>query len=411
MGMEVVHERCCGLDVHKKTVVACLVTPGRGGQPTREVRTFSTMTRELLALSDWLRDAGCTHVAMESTGPYWKSVYNLLEGSFTLLVVNAQHIKAVPGRKTDVKDAEWIADLLRHGLLRPSFIPSRPQRELRELTRYRTSLLQEKAAEVNRLQKVLEGANIKLASVATNVVGLSGRTMLAAMLAGEYEVEAVAGLARGKLRNKIGALKEALEGQLQSHQRFMLAAQLKHIDSLESLIEEVSGEVERRLATLQVELQRLSTIPGVSTRISQAMLSEMGANMHRFASAGHLASWVALCPGHDESAGKSRSGRTRRGSPWLRSSLVQAAKAAGRTQTYLGAQYRRIAARRGANRAAIAVAHSIIVIAYYMLKRGEDYRDLGRNYFDDRQHDQVKKRLTRRLEALGYSVQLAPGRA
>jgi transposase len=409
--MEVVHERCCGLDVHKKTVVTCLVTPGRGGQPTREVRTFSTMTRELLALSDWLRDAGCTHVAMESTGPYWKPVYNLLEGSFTLLVVNAQHIKAVPGRKTDVKDAEWIADLLRHGLLRPSFIPSRPQRELRELTRYRTSLLQEKAAEVNRLQKVLEGANIKLASVATNVVGLSGRTMLAAMLAGEYEVEAVAGLARGKLRNKIGALKEALEGQLQSHQRFMLAAQLKHIDSLESLIEEVSGEVERRLATLQVELQRLSTIPGVSTRISQAMLSEMGANMHRFASAGHLASWVALCPGHDESAGKSRSGRTRRGSPWLRSSLVQAAKAAGRTQTYLGAQYRRIAARRGANRAAIAVAHSIIVIAYYMLKRGEDYRDLGRNYFDDRQHDQVKKRLTRRLEALGYSVQLVPGRA
>ena len=409
--MEVVHERCCGLDVHKKTVVACLVTPGRGGQPTREVRTFSTMTRELLALSDWLRDAGCTHAAMESTGSYWKPVYNLLEGSFELLVVNAQHMKAVPGRKTDVKDAEWIADLLRHGLLRPSFIPSRPERELRELTRYRTSLLQERAAEVNRLQKVLEGANIKLASVATNVVGFSGRAMLAAMVAGEYEVEAVAGLARGKLRNKIGALREALEGRLQPHQRFMLAAQLRHIDSLDSLIEEVSGEVERRLATLRAELKRLSTIPGVSTRISQAMLSEMGADMGRFASAGHLASWVAICPGHDESAGKSRSGRTRKGSPWLRSALVQAAKAAGRTQTYLGAQYRRIAARRGANRAAVAVAHSIIVIAYYMLKRGEDYRDLGGNYFDDRQHDQVKRRLTRRLEALGYSVQLTPDAA
>ena len=409
--MEVVHERCCGLDVHKKTVVACLVTPGRGGQPTREVRTFSTMTRELLALSDWLLEAGCTHAAMESTGSYWKPVYNLLEGSFELLVVNAQHMKAVPGRKTDVKDAEWIADLLRHGLLRPSFIPSRPERELRELTRYRTSLLQERAAEVNRLQKVLEGANIKLASVATNVVGLSGRAMLAAMVAGEYEVEAVAGLARGKLRKKIGALKEALEGRLQPHQRFMLAAQLRHIDSLDSLIEEVSGEVERRLATLRAELKRLSTIPGVSTRISQAMLSEMGADMGRFASAGHLASWVAICPGHDESAGKSRSGRTRKGSPWLRSALVQAAKAAGRTQTYLGAQYRRIAARRGANRAAVAVAHSIIVIAYYMLKRGEDYRDLGGNYFDDRQHDQVKRRLTRRLEALGYSVQLTPDAA
>jgi transposase len=404
--MEVVHERCCGLDVHKKTVVACLVTPGRGGQPTREVRTFSTMTRELLRLSDWLLAAGCTHAAMESTGSYWKPVYNLLEGSFELLVVNAQHMKAVPGRKTDVKDAEWIADLLRHGLLRPSFIPSRPERELRELTRYRTSLLQERAAEANRLQKVLEGANIKLASVATNVVGLSGRAMLAAMVAGEYEVAAVAGLARGKLRNKMGALEEALEGRLEPHQRFMLAAQLGHIDSLDSLIEEVSGEVERRLATLQAELKRLSTIPGVSTRISQAMLSEMGADMGRFASAGHLASWVAICPGHDESAGKSRSGRTRRGSPWLRSALVQAAKAAGRTQTYLGAQYRRIAARRGANRAAVAVAHSIIVIAYYMLKRGEDYRDLGSNYFDERQEEQVKKRLTRRLEALGFRVHL-----
>jgi transposase len=315
-------------------------------------------------------------------------------------------MKAVPGRKTDVKDAEWIADLLRHGLLRPSFIPSRPERELRELTRYRTSLLQERAAEVNRLQKVLEGANIKLASVATNVVGISGRAMLAAMVAGEYEVEAVAGLARGKLRNKLGALKEALEGRLQPHQRFMLAAQLGHIDSLDCLIEEVSGEVERRLATLQAELKRLSTIPGVSTRISQAMLSEMGADMERFASAGHLASWVAICPGHDESAGKSRSGRTRKGSPWLRSALIQAAKAAGRTQTYLGAQYRRIAARRGANRAAVAVAHSIIVIAYYMLKRSEDYRDLGSNYFDERQEEQVKKRLTRRLEALGFRVHL-----
>ena len=404
--MEVVHERCCGLDVHKKTVVACLVTQGESGQPAREVRTFSTMTRDLLALSDWLLAAACTHVAMESTGSYWKPVYNLLEGSFALLVVNAQHMKAVPGRKTDVKDAEWIADLLRHGLLRPSFIPSRPERELRELTRYRTSLLQERAAEVNRLQKVLEGANIKLASVASNVMGLSSRAMLAAMVEDEYDVEQVARLARGKLRNKIGALEEALDGRLQPHQRFMLAAQLRHIDSLADLVEEVSDEVERRLTALQAELQRLSTIPGVSLRTSQAMLSEMGADMGRFPSASHLSSWVALCPGNHESAGKSRSGRTRKGSPWLRGALVQAAKAAGRTNTYLGAQYRRIAARRGANRAAIAVAHSIVVIAYHMLKRGEDYSDLGANYFDDRQHEQVKKRLMRRLEALGYSVHL-----
>jgi transposase len=406
--MEVVHESCCGLDVHKKTVVACLITPGAGGRPTRQVRTFSTMTRELLGLSDWLREAGCTHAAMESTGSYWKPVYNILEADFVLIVVNAQHIKAVPGRKTDVKDAEWIADLLRHGLLSPSFIPSRAERDLRELTRYRTSLQQERAAEVNRLQKVLEGANIKLSSVASDVMGLSGRLMLAAMIAGEYEADVVSELARGKLRSKRSMLKEALTGGLQPHQRFMLTTQLAHIDSLGALIEEVSGEIEKRLGKQRTELARLTTIPGVSQRVSQVMLSEIGSDMGRFASAGHLASWVALCPGHDESAGKSRSGRTRRGSPWLRSALVQAAKAAGKTRTYLGAQYRRIAARRGANRAAVAVAHSIIVIAYHMLTRGEDYHDLGGNYFDDRQRDHVRTRLTHRLEALGYSVHLTP---
>jgi transposase len=406
--MDVAHERCCGLDVHKKTVVACLLTPGLRGGAIREVRTFGTTTRELLALTDWLSAAGCTHVAMESTGSYWKPVYNILEGTFELLVVNAQHLKAVPGRKTDVRDAEWIADLLRHGLLRPSFIPSRPERELRELSRYRTTLVRERASEVNRIQKVLEGANIKLASVASNVVGVSGRAMLAALVAGEEDAQMMAGLALGKLRNKKAALEEALHGRLEAHQRFLLAAQLRHIDNLGALIEEVSGEIEERLRPFQPDLERLTTIPGVGRRIAETLLSELGAEMGRFPSARHLASWTGLCPGQHQSAGKSHSGRTRKGSPWLRSALVEAARAAARSRTYLGAQYHRIAARRGANRAAVAVAHSILTIVYHILARGQTYVDLGDNYFDQLHRDRVCSRLTHRLEALGYSVSLQP---
>jgi transposase len=406
--MDVVHERCCGLDVHKKTVVACLLTPGLRGGTIREVRTFGTTTRELLALTDWLSAAGCTHVAMESTGSYWKPVYNILEGTFELLVANAQHLKAVPGRKTDVRDAEWIADLLRHALLRPSFIPSRPERELRELSRYRTALVRERASEVNRIQKVLEGANIKLASVASNVVGVSGRAMLAALVAGEEDAQMMAGLALGKLRNKKAALEEALHGRLEAHQRFLLAAQLRHIDNLDALIEEVSGEIEERLRPFQPDLERFTTIPGVGRRIAETLLSELGPEMGRFPSARHLASWTGLCPGQHQSAGKSRSGRTRKGSPWLRSALVEAARAAARSRTYLGAQYRRIAARRGANRAAVAVAHSILTIVYHILARGQTYVDLGDNYFDRLQRDRVCSRLTHRLEALGYSVSLQP---
>ena len=406
--MEVLHGRCCGIDVHKKTVVACLLASGLQGQVSRETRTFGTTTRELLALSDWLLASECTHVAMESTGSYWKPVYNVLESSFVLVVVNAHHLKVVPGRKTDVRDAEWIADLLRHGLVRPSFIPSRPERELRELTRYRTSLVAERSAELNRIQKVLEGANIKLASVVSDIDGLSARAMLAAMLSGEYDVEEVAALARGKLHRKQGILKEALYGLLQNHQRFLIAVQLRHLDELDSLIAQVSEEVGRRLEAVKEDLQRLTTIPGVSRRVSEILLSEMGADMSRFPSARHLASWVGLCPGNNESAGKSLSGRTRKGSPWLRSALVQAAKAAARTKTYLGAQYRRIAARRGANRAAVAVAHSIAVIAYNLLSKHQDYSDLGGNYFDERQRDHVRTRLAHRLASLGYVVQLTP---
>jgi transposase len=405
--MEVLYARCCGLDVHKKTVVACLLTPGLGGQPLREVRTYGTTTRELLALVDWLAANGCTHVAMESTGSYWKPVYNLLESTFELLVVNAHHLKAVPGRKTDVRDSEWIADLLQHGLIRPSFIPSRPERELRELTRYRTSLVRERASEVNRIQKVLEGANIKLASVASNVVGVSGRAMLSAMVAGVVDAEVMAEMARGKLRNKIGTLKEALHGRLGSHQRFLLGAQLRHVDELGQLIDEVSAEVEERLRPSQEDLTRLTTIPGVGRRTAEILLSELGADIARFPSARHLASWAGICPGNHQSAGRSGTGRTRKGSPWLRSALVEAARAAGRGRTYLGAQYHRIAARRGANRAAVTVAHSILVIVYHMLSDRRDYHDLGGNYFDERHREQVSRRLTRRLEALGYSVSLS----
>jgi transposase len=394
--MEVVHERCCGLDVHKKKIVACLLTPGRGGQAIRDVRTFDTTTKTLLALLDWLSEERCTHVAMESTGSYWKPVYNILEDAFKLLVVNAQHLKAVPGRKTDVRDAEWIADLLRHGLLAPSFIPSRPERELRELTRYRTSLVRERASEVNRLQKVLEGANIKLASVAADVVGVSGRAMLAALVSGTQDTRSIVELARGKLRNKRDALQDALEGRVGAHQRFLIRTQLRHIDELKALIDDVSEEIEQRLQPMREDMERLMTIPGIGRRVAETFLSEIGNDMTHFPSARHLASWAGLCPGNNESAGKSRTGRTRRGSPWLRSVLVEAAVTAGHTKTYLGAQFRRLAARRGAKRAAVALAHTIIIIAYHLLSRGQDYSDLGTNYFDQRDRDRVRYRLTNR---------------
>ena len=404
--MEVLHERCCGLDVHKRAVVACLLTPGSRGQPNKETRTFSTMTADLLAMSDWLAAAGCTHVAMESTGSYWKPVYNLLEDRFQLLLVNAQHLKAVPGRKTDVKDAEWIAQLLRHGLVRASFVPSRRDRELRELIRYRTSLTRERAAEINRLQKTLEGANIKLAAVATNVVGVSGRAMLEAMIAGEDEPTALAALAKGRMREKQSALEAALEGRMSSHQRFLLRQQLRHIDDLDAAIARVSAEIEERLRPFQEMAGRLMTIPGIGGRTAELILAEVGPDMSVFPTAGHLASWAGLCPGQDESAGKRRSGRTRKGNSWLRTGLVEAAQAAGRTKTYLGEQYHRIAARRGKRRAAVAVAHSLIVIVYHILATERTFEDLGYRYLDERHRQRTTQRLVHRLSALGYTVTL-----
>jgi len=317
--MDIVHDRCCGLDIHKKTVVACLIAPGPDGKPKKEIRSFGTMTGDLLGMADWLQRAGCTHVAMESTGVYWKPIYNVLESTgMELLVVNAQHIKAVPGRKTDVKDAEWIADLLKHGLVRASFIPSRPQRELRELVRYRKGLTEQRGHVVQRIQKLLEGANIKLSDVASDVVGVSGLTMLRALAAGEQDAERLAEMAKSQLRNKREELKLALRGSFGEHQRFMLKNQLGLLEFLDEQIAELNQEVERRLRPFETLLERLRAIPGIGPRNSEQILVEVGTDMNRFPTDSHFASWAKLCPGNDESAGKRMSGRTGQGSRWLR---------------------------------------------------------------------------------------------
>jgi transposase len=407
--MDVVYPQCCGLDIHKKTVVACLITSTQGPEPVKDIRTFRTMTADLLALADWLQEAGCTHVAMESTGVYWRPVYNLLEGQCELLVVNAQHIKAVPGRKTDVKDAAWIAELLRHGLLRGSFIPSKPQRQLRELTRYRSTLVQDRARTLNRLQAVLEDANLKLASVVTDIYGVSARAMLAALLAGERDVEVLADLARGRLRTKRAQLKEALEGRVTAHHSFLLTEHLSTLEYLDEAIARVSGEIAQRLTADQEAIALLDTIPGVGQRAAEILVAEVGTDRSRFPSAKHLASWAGMCPGNSESGGKRLSGKTRKGSRWVRQVLIEMAHGAAKTKnTYLAAQYKRIAARRGKKRALVAVGHTILTIAYTFLTRKQPYQDLGAAYFDHREQHQVERRLVRRLERLGYHVSLEP---
>lgn len=407
--MDVLYTCCCGLDVHKKTVVACLLHELDSGEIGKELRTFSTMTADLLVLSDWLETAGCTHVAMESTGVYWKPIYNLLEGTFELLVVNAHHFKTVPGRKTDMRDAEWIADLLRHGLLRGSFIPSRQQRDLRDLTRYRRSLVEDRARVLNRLQKVLEDANIKLAAVASDLHGVSARTMLEALCAGEVDSVVLADLARGRLRSKIPQLQQALKGYFTAHHGFLVTEYLAHIDYLDQAIDQVGTEIDQRLKAEDELVALLDTIPGISPRAAQMIIAEIGTDMQRFASAKHLASWAGLCPGNHESAGKRLSGRIRPGNRALRQVLMEAAHGASHTKNnYLAAQYHRLAARRGRKRAIVALAHNLLTIVYYVLKRREPYHDLGANYFDERDHTAVERRLVRRLEKLGYHVTLQP---
>jgi transposase len=389
-----------------------VIVPGPKGKPHKTIRTFGTMTDDLLALGDWLAAEEVTHVAMESTGVYWQPIWNLLEERFVLLLVNAHHIKQVPGRKTDVGDCEWIADLLRHGLLKGSFVPNRPQRELRELTRYRTALLQERAAEVNRLQKTLEGANIKLASVASDVLGKSGRHILEALVIGGNQAVELAQLAKGRMRDKIPQLERALAGSFRPHQQFLVARHLAFIDAIDETVAQVSAEIADRLRPVEADVQLLDAITGIGRRTAEVWVAEVGTDLERFPTHSHLASWAGMCPGNNESAGKRKSGKTRKGNPNLRTALVEAAQAAARKRdSYLSAQYRRLAARRGKKKAIIALGHSLLIIAYHVLKRRVEFQDLGPTYFDERDRTNVERRLVRRLERLGYKVALEPAAA
>jgi len=406
--MEVIYKRCCGLDVHKEIVVACLLIR-EGGKVVKEIQTFLTMTVDLVVLHDWLKAHQVTHVAMESTGIYWKPVFNLLEEDFTVLLVNAAHIKTLPGRKTDVKDCEWIADLLSHGLLRGSFIPPEPIRDLRDLTRYRKSLTDERVRQVQRLQKFLEGANIKLASVASNVMGVSGRAMLEALTVGSTDPQVLSELAKGRLRKKLPELKKALEGRFRSHHGFMVAEILTHLDFLDEAIERVSQEVSSRIVPFSKMAELLDLIPGINQRAAEGILSEIGVDMSCFPTDGHAASWAGLCPGNNESAGKRKSGKTRKGNQWLRRYLIEAAWAATRKKgSYLSALYHRLVVRRGKKKAIVAVAHRLLVIIYHMLKDQTSYRELGSDHFNKLNAAYVQRHHVKRLESLGFKVILEP---
>lgn len=399
--MNVIYERCCGMDVHKNTIVACILTGKK-----KEIRNFSTMTSSLLELIDWLKSVDCQYVAMEATSSYWKPIYNLLEmEEIPTLVVNAQHIKAVPGRKTDVKDSEWIANLLRHGLLNGSFIPKREQRELKELVRYRRSIVQERARELNRSQKVLEGANIKLASVISEIDGKSSRRMLDMLVAGCNDVQAIADKALRQMRKKIPQIEEALHGFMGEHQRIMLSLMLKHIDILEEQVLSLDKEIQEKMKSVSEQVSLGDSIPGVGERSAQVIIAEIGINMNQFPSASHLASWTGLCPGNNESAGKRKSGKTRKGNDILRATLIECAKVAGHLKnTYFSTQYNRISARRGKNRATVAIAHAILKTAYYMLKNNTPYKELGPDFFELRRKAEIVKKSIKRLETLGLTV-------
>lgn len=407
--MEALVERACGLDVHQATVVACALVGEAGRKPTREVKTFGTCLRDLEELRQWLTERGITHVAMESTGVYWKPVYAVLEGAFELVVGNAHHIKNVPGRKTDVKDSEWIADLLRHGLISKSFVPPKPIRELRDLMRYRRKLVDVRSGERNRLLKLLETANIKVSSVATDVFGKSGMAMLTAIADGEASGEVLAGLARGLLKKKRTALELALEGRVDEHHRFLLRMQLERLSALASDLRKLDEYVDAKMEPYRVQQQALEAIPGVGVQTARAVIAEIGVEMSVFKNEHHLAAWAGICPGNNESGGKRLSGRTRKGNAHLRTALVEASMSAVRKKgSYLRSKYYRLKPRLGVKRAAVAIAHKILIIAYRVLADGTVYTDLGETYLDTLGKTRTSRHLVRRLEALGYRVQLEP---
>ena len=407
--MEVLHERCAGLDVHKETVVAA-VRIARNGRVERETRTFKTTTRELLALAAWLDSHGVKHVVMEATGVYWKPVWHILsDGEFELTLANAAHVKNVPGRKSDVSDADWLSDLEAHGLIRPSFVPGSQTQELRALLRTRKQLTRERSSNTLRIHKTLEDANIKLDSVISDILGLSGRRMLEAMVAGESDPAALAALAHKRIKASQEELYEALHGHLSEHHRFLLDLHLRHIDNIDSAIGRIDQKIEADLEPFRAAAELLTTIPGVGDLAAQTIVAEIGLDMSRFPTCGHLISWAGLCPRSDESAGKRRSTRLRKGNRWLKTTLIQCAQAACKTKvTYLHAQFLRIRARRGVKKAIAAVAASILTAAYHMLSTGTVYRDLGPQHFDRRHRGAQAKRLLARLRDLGYQAEIAP---
>jgi transposase len=403
--MESQLERCAGLDVHQATIVATIRVPGSDGGRQVTTQTFGTMTTDLLALRDWLQAARVTHVALESTGVYWRPIYYLLEGSVTLLLVNMQHLTHVPGRKTDVRDSEWLAQLLEWGLLRGSLVPPAPIRDLRELTRYRKRQIEDRAQEVNRLYRVLEDAGLKLASVMTDVMGRSGRAMLEAMLQGTADPTALAELARGRLRAKLPALRQALQSQFRTHHAFLVTQILSKVDFLEEQIAALTEEIDRHLTPFEPVIARLTTIPGVARRNAVTILVETGGDMAHFPTAGHLCSWAAICPGQNESAGKRRSGKTRDGNRYLRGALIEAGLATTRAKgTALQARYYRVKRHRGHKKAVVAVGHQILEIAYFLMRDPVTYRELGADYFDRRDRERTTRRHVKQLEALGYRV-------
>ena len=407
--MEVMLERCCGIDVHKSKLTACLLVGKPHGEVKKTIRTFSTMTNDLLILKDWLEAERCTHIAIESTGVYWKPVFNILEDSLTVILANAREIKNVPGRKTDIKDCEWIADLLRFGLIRASFIPPKPIRELRDLTRYRTKLIQEMTSEKNRVQKVLEDANIKLSCVATDIFGVSGKEMINALLQANSTPEEIAELAKGRLRKKIPELVEALRGNVSDHHRYLIEMSLRHLESLGELIEDLDERIDKAMEPYREEQKLLMSITGVEKKSAESVIAEIGVDMGQFPSEAHLASWAGVCPGNNASAGKRKSGKTTKGDTWLERTLIQAAYAASKAKnTYLKDKYHRIAARRGKKRAAVAIAHKIISFAYRILLYRVPYRDLGEDYLDKLNKEVLEKRLVKRLELLGNKVIIEP---